>query len=82
MIDFTITIMSFTIVGALTATLINIFKDNLSKNQTKLFTIGLSLALGGFGAWLFQSEYADAVVMVLGGASAVYGLILKDDKIL
>jgi len=80
MIDFIITIMSFTIVGGLSATLITIFKENLSRNQTKLLTIGLSLALGGIGAWLFQSEYADSVIMVLGGASTVYGLILKDEK--
>jgi dolichol kinase len=80
-IDFTITILSFGVVGALSSALINVFKENLSKNKAKLLTIGFSLVVGLIGSWLFNSEYADAVVMVLGSASAVYGLILRDEKI-
>lgn len=78
--DFVVTLFSFGIVGALVSTLINVFKNNLTKNQTKLLTIGIALVIGAFGAWLYNSDYADAVVMVLGGASAVYGLILKSDE--
>lgn len=78
-IDFIISIMSFGIVGALTASLINVFKENLTKNQTKLLVIGLSVIIGAVGAWIYKTEYADALLTVLGGAPAVYGLIMKED---
>lgn len=79
-IDLTITIMSFGIVGALVSSFINVFKDNLSKSKRKLLTVVISLIFGALIAWLYKTEYVQTVLFVLGSASTIYGFILKDEK--
>lgn len=79
-IDLTITIMSFGIVGALVSSFINVFKDNLSKPKRKLLTVVISLIFGALIAWLYKTEYVQTVLFVLGSASTIYGFILKDEK--
>lgn len=77
-IDLTITLTSFGIVGALASTFINVLKDNFSPNKTKLLTIVVSLLFGGLITWLYSTPYLYTVLFVLGSASTIYGFIMKD----
>ena len=79
-IDLTLLIAGFTIVGVFTSTLIEILQENLSKNKTKLLTIFICLLVGGLITWLYNSAYLQTVLWVLGSASTFYAFIFKDSK--
>lgn len=73
--DFT----AIAVIGAMLSVVIQIIKNRYGTdtNATKLLTLGLSLAFGGFYVLLQSTPYFQTTILVLSSASAVYALLLR-----
>lgn len=71
--------LAIAIVGAVLAVVVQGLKNWLGTDswQTKLMTIILALVVGGIYVWLQSTVYYQTVLIVLGAASTVYALVLK-----
>ena len=64
------------IVGAVLSMVFQYFKTT-SGLKAKLWTVGLSLAVGGVYVWIRDTVYWETVVGILASASTVYALFIK-----
>lgn len=72
-------VLGIAIVGAILSVVVQIIKDNFgsSGNTTRLLTIFLALFVGGGYVWLRSTPFFETTLLVLGTASAVYALLIR-----
>lgn len=74
--------LSIALVGAIVSAITEYIsrKFNVTGNSAKMVTILLSVLLGGAVVYLQQTTLWPSIAGVLGSASAIYALLLKDIK--
>ena len=72
--------MAITIVGAFLSAFIHVVKKSFGEDsgKTKMFTVMMSLFIGGFYMWVRDTDFFQTVILVLTSASACYAFFLKE----
>jgi len=79
-LDTTLALAGFTIIGVIASTIIEVLQTNLSPLQTKCVTLIISIVIGALIAWGWDKEIMTTILWTLGSASTIYGLFLKQSN--